>query len=397
MDLTISRLRWHPRHEHILTCLLAHSPCLKGLAWHSPATFVAMPMYQSDIRSNKRRQLFAELSRSSRDTDSSIARRVGVCRATVARWRCRVDSGDDSLLDKPRCGGPSKLVKAEVAKARRHLEQAGHGTIATATQLLNASRTSDSQVSSRTVRRQVKSASAGLQYGTPFRQKVSADNALRRKQKTSKAAIRAVKKKINRLIFLDAAYVSWRRGHPIKAFRRGLAWSSRRRPRPQQLGGHRLYQFYAAITKGPDGAMHQHPLIFVPANKGLNAQLFVQQVASPMLTWARQVFRGVPGFEFVQDNASCHTAELTEEWMEVNDYVLHDHPPQSPDLNRIEKAWAYFKSEVVGRRPRTETGFYKIMQTVWMGLDTSTLSSFIDQLPCVMAVVHEDPQRQVQW
>ena len=243
----------------------------------------------------------------------------------------------------------------------------------------------------------MKSACADLQYGTPFRQKVSRDNALKRKQKTSRPAIRAVKRKLNRLIFLDAAYVSWKQGQPIKAFRRGLAWSSSRRPRPQRLGGYKLYQFYAGITKGPDGAMHRHPLIFVPANRGLNAQLFVQQVATPMLTWAWQVFEGVRGFEFVQDNASCHTADFTEEWMEVNDYVLHDHPPQSPDLNRIEKAWAYFKSEVVGRRPRTEKGFYRIMQTVWMGLDASTLSSFIDQLPSVMAVVHEAPQRQVQW
>ena len=356
-----------------------------------------MTRYKVVTRRNKRRQLFAELTRSVRDSDSAIARRVGVCRTTVARWRSRVDSGDDSLRDKPRCGGPSKLLKSEVSKARRHLEQAAHGTIATATQLINSSRTSGSEVSSRTVRRRVKSAGGGLQYGTPFREKVSPENALRRREKTSKAAIRAVKKKINRLIFLDAAFVSWKQGQPVKAFRRGLAWSCRSRPRPQQLGGYKLYQFYAAITKGPDGALHRHPLIFVPATSGLNAQLFVHQVAKPMLMWARQVFRGVPGFEFVQDNASCHTAEFTEEWMEVNDYVLHDHPPQSPDLNRIEKAWAYFKSEVVGHRPRTEQGFYRIMQTVWMGLDAGTLSSFIDQLPTVMAVVHEEPGKQVQW
>jgi len=356
-----------------------------------------MPLYKSDVRINKRRQLFAELTRSSRDTDSSIALRVGVCRATVARWRCRIDRGDDSLHDNPRCGGPSKLSKSEVAKARRHLEQAAHGTIATATQLVNASRSSGCQVGSRTVRRHVKCASLCLRYGIPFREKVSADNALRRREKTCKAAIRAVKRKINRLIFIDAAYVSWKRGQTIKAFRRGLAWSSIRHPRSQQLGGYKLYQFYAAITKGPDGVLHRHPLIFVPATCGVTAQLFVQDVAKPMLSWAKHVFGGVPGFQFVQDNASCHTAEFTEEWMGANDYVLHDHPPQSPDLNRIEKAWAYFKSELVGRRPRTEKGFYRIMQTVWMELDASTLSSFIDQLPSVMAVVHDAPQRQVQW
>ncbi len=52
---------------------------------------------------------------------------------------------------------------------------------------------------------------------------------------------------------------------------------------------------------------------------------------------------------------------------------------------------------MAGRRPRTEKGFYRIMQSVWMDPDASTLSSFIDELPTVMAVVHEAPQRQVQW
>ena len=63
----------------------------------------------------------------------------------------------------------------------------------------------------------------------------------------------------------------------------------------------------------------------------------------------------------------------------------------------IEKAWAYFKAEVVGRRPRTEKGFYDIMQSVWMGLEASTLGTFIDELPTVMSVVHDAPHRQVQW
>ena len=356
-----------------------------------------MPVYKSAIRKNKRRQLYAELTRSSGDTDSAIACRVGVSRATVARWRVKVDEGDDSLEDKPRCGGPCKLLKTEVTKARRHLEQAAHGTISTATHLINSSRATGSQVSSRTVRRQVKAVSVGLRYGTPFREKVSPANALKRQQLTSKAAIRAVKRTINRLIFLDAAYVSWKPGQPIKAFRRGLAWSNRNHPKPQQLGGFKMYQFYGAMTKGPDGHLHRHPLIFVPATAGLDASVFVRQVAKSVLMWARQVFEGIPGFKFVLDNASCHTAEFTEEWMGVNDFVLHDHPPQSPDLNRIEKAWAYLKSELVGRRPRSVKGFYRIMQSVWMDLDASTLSSFIDQLPAVMAKVHEQPERQVQW
>ena len=72
------------------------------------------------------------------------------------------------------------------------------------------------------------------------------------------------------------------------------------------------------------------------------------------------------------------------------------HPPQSPDLNRIEKAWAYLKCCVNKKCPRTEHGFYQAMQDAWMDLDSSVLSRFIDELPQVMEEVHKMPKRQVQ-
>lgn len=136
-----------------------------------------------------------------------------------------------------------------------------------------------------------------------------------------------------------------RRGSPFR--RSGVGWNGATGSIPERnsWGGYKLYHFYAAITKGRGGELHRHPLIFVPATSRMDAQLFVKQVSKPLLKWAREVFGGESGFQFVQDNASCHTAESTEEWMGANDYVLHDHPPQSPDLNRIEKAWAYLKSE----------------------------------------------------
>jgi hypothetical protein len=204
-----------------------------------------------------------------------------------------------------------------------------------------------------------------------------------------------VKKRLQYLIFVDAALVRWKKGQPIKAFRRERSWTNKDHPRAQQLGGFKLYQFYSALTKGPEGALHRHPLIFVPATSGLDSKLYVKEVAKPVLAWARGVFGG-PGFQIVQDNASCHTAEYSEEWMELNDYMLHDHPPQSPDLNRIEKAWAHFKNQLLARRPRPEKGFHQAMQDVWMGLDKRILMKFINQLPDVMAKVHACPKKQVQ-
>ena len=44
-----------------------------------------------------------------------------------------------------------------------------------------------------------------------------------------------------------------------------------------------------------------------------------------------------PGYEFMQDNASIHTAIKVKEWFEERGIILlEDWPPYSPDLNPIE-------------------------------------------------------------
>jgi hypothetical protein len=50
----------------------------------------------------------------------------------------------------------------------------------------------------------------------------------------------------------------------------------------------------------------------------------------------------------------------------------------------FEKAWAYLKSVVVHKAPKTEQTFYTTMQKAWKELDSTVLKRVVLELPDVM-------------
>jgi transposase len=72
----------------------------------------------------------------------------------------------------------------------------------------------------------------------------------------------------------------------------------------------------------------------------LNADLFYgwfEQVLCPVL---------VPGSIIIMDNASFHKSDEIKELAKVHGCELIFLPPYSPDLNPIEKFWAWFKARI---------------------------------------------------
>lgn len=247
-------------------------------------------------------------------------------------------------------------------------------------------------MSEATVRRAVKGT---LTWKRETRRKVSDVNKLRRLEATSPAEIRHMRTNLRNMVFVDASFARFRPGEFVRGYRYTDAWEQPGHPVRKPLStNYTLVQFYGAISLRKNGSVARSPLIWVPptpgTGKSLNSHVYTRTVCTALLKWAQEAM-GHQDLIWLQDGAKPHAAKATVKWQSQRGMKIAVHPPQSPDLNPIEKVWAVLKPKICTRRPRTWTGFYKMMQQAWQEVPDKVLKDAITCLPSAMAAVHEQP------
>jgi transposase len=94
---------------------------------------------------------------------------------------------------------------------------------------------------------------------------------------------------------------------------------------------------------------------------------------------------------FLQDRASCHTAQNTKLWLAKENVETVYNPTKSPDLSPIENAWSWMAHEVYADKPAYENveELEVAIRSAWEKMPQDYINRLIDSMPSRMKQVIE--------
>lgn len=160
------------------------------------------------------------------------------------------------------------------------------------------------------------------------------------------------------------------------------------------------FHFYAAIAYGG-----KSQLVFVPPTRGLGTDVpngkvtFASKHAIPVLQelyeWACTSLPGGECMTWLLDHAKQHDSKATQAAIKAMGMQLEPgYPPQSYDLNPIEKAWGLLVGNLVGCRARTFKGFKAAIVHAWEAVGQSSINKLMESWG---QRVRECEERQGKW
>ena len=125
--------------------------------------------------------------------------------------------------------------------------------------------------------------------------------------------------------------------------------------------------------------------------KDVMNSIFYQEkiLRDALMPFLERNFR-VEGHRIMQDNDPKHTSLSTREFMTENGINWWRTPPESPDLNPIERVWGELKTHVnTVSKPKTQGELVAAIKLFWATLTPERCCRYIDKIYQVIPAVVE--------
>lgn len=322
-----------------------------------------MPRLAAEMRERAVGMLMAGMSQ------EQVARTVGTTSRTIRRLTQRLrETG--KTADTPRSGRPRVTTPAQDRRmVTSHLRD--RFMAATVTARMTPGQHNE-RISAQTVRNRLRA--EGLRARRPFVGPVLTRQHKQARLAWSQEHLRWTRQQWKNVLFTDESRFALTTGDGrIRVYRRrNERYAEACTLQRDSYGGGGSIMVWGGISHD-----HRTPLVVIEG--GLNATRYRDEVLTPQVLPFRDRH---PGMILQQDNATCHTARLTRNFLQTNDIQVMPWPAKSPDLNPIEHAWDILDRRVRSRphQPQTLQELRQAILEEWDRIPQQQLTNLVKSM-----------------
>jgi transposase len=113
----------------------------------------------------------------------------------------------------------------------------------------------------------------------------------------------------------------------------------------------------------------------------MNSERYVQTLNNFLLPSINLLFPNNNNYQFMQDNAAPHRANIVRDWFTAHNVpVLANWPAYSPDLNPIENVWGLIKRKVRATLPTNLAQVEQAFRNCWLQLQPRYATDLINSM-----------------